>query len=188
MKKLICIVGKTRSGKDQISKILKQKKNINQIVSYTTRPKRPEETDDVEHHFISNTEANMMLVDREDDILAYAKKPSGVQYFALISDIVDDITTYIIDPEGLRILRKKHEDKFQIIAVYVEANENDIIERAEKLGNNIAGLKSRLKDEQFEFDSFRDSKEYDFVISNLGTLEELEHEVNRIFQTIHENK
>ena len=45
MKTIICIVGKTGTGKDTIAKYLYNKYGIDAICSYTTREKRDYETD-----------------------------------------------------------------------------------------------------------------------------------------------
>jgi len=43
------LIGKTSSGKDTVARYIKDAYGINQVVSYTTRPKRPCETNGVEH-------------------------------------------------------------------------------------------------------------------------------------------
>ena len=39
-KKLICIIGRTGSGKDTVAKWLQKEKKLKPVVSYTTRPIR----------------------------------------------------------------------------------------------------------------------------------------------------
>ena len=54
MGKIFCLMGKSSSGKDTIFKELNEDKELNlkPIVSYTTRPKRINESDGVEYFFI----------------------------------------------------------------------------------------------------------------------------------------
>lgn len=54
MGKIFCLMGKSSSGKDTIFKELKEDKDLRlkPIVSYTTRPKRTNETNGVEYYFI----------------------------------------------------------------------------------------------------------------------------------------
>ena len=54
MGKIFYMMGKSSSGKDTIFKeILKKKElNLHQIVLYTTRPARANETDGVQYHFV----------------------------------------------------------------------------------------------------------------------------------------
>ena len=61
---IIAIVGASGSGKTTLSKLLEEQCGIIPIVSYTTRPKRIEETNGVEHWFVSEDEMparNLML-------------------------------------------------------------------------------------------------------------------------------
>ena len=51
-KTIICLVGKTGTGKDTIAKFLYETFGIESICSYTTRPKRDYEINGVEHYFI----------------------------------------------------------------------------------------------------------------------------------------
>ncbi len=55
MGKIFCLMGKSSSGKDTIFKEIKDDRDLNlkPIISYTTRPKRVNETDGVEYFFIS---------------------------------------------------------------------------------------------------------------------------------------
>jgi len=56
----IVLSGYTATGKDLAIKYISNKYNIPIAVSYTTRPKRPLETEGVEYHFISYEEFNSM--------------------------------------------------------------------------------------------------------------------------------
>ena len=72
--KLICIVGETASGKDSIIKAAVEKMSnyeIRTVCSYADRPKRENETDGIEHYFITTEEFNKLKEERKDDILAY---------------------------------------------------------------------------------------------------------------------
>ena len=76
---IIAIVGRSGNGKTYMAEFLRKKMNIPTIVSYTTRRKRPGETDGVEHFFIGSEQ-----VPEGDDMLAYTVF-GGEQYFALHS-------------------------------------------------------------------------------------------------------
>ena len=58
MGRIFCLMGKSSSGKDTIFKEIKDDKDLNlrPIISYTTRPKRVNETDGVEYFFINTDE------------------------------------------------------------------------------------------------------------------------------------
>ena len=56
---LFYIMGKSSTGKDTIYKKITEKIDIEEYVSYTTRPMRDEEKDGREYHFISEDKMNM---------------------------------------------------------------------------------------------------------------------------------
>lgn len=60
MGKIFCLMGKSSSGKDTIFKEINDDKDLDlkPIVSYTTRPKRINETNGVEYFFINTDELN----------------------------------------------------------------------------------------------------------------------------------
>ena len=83
---VICIVGASGSGKTHMSKFLYEGFGIPMIVSMTTRPKRRNEVDGIDHKFVSK-----QVLEKEkkaDNILAYTKYGDH-EYCALHSDIKD---------------------------------------------------------------------------------------------------
>lgn len=60
MGKIFCLMGKSSSGKDTIFKEINEDKDLDlkPIISYTTRPKRINETNGVEYFFINKDELN----------------------------------------------------------------------------------------------------------------------------------
>ena len=53
--KIFCLIGKSSSGKDTISKILlhDEELNLKPVIPYTTRPKRYNESQGLEYHFVA---------------------------------------------------------------------------------------------------------------------------------------
>ena len=73
-KQIFCFVGETNSGKDTIvNKICEMDKRFSTVVSYTSRPKRDNETDGVEHHFVDSDTIKDIMTNRPDDVVAYTK-------------------------------------------------------------------------------------------------------------------
>ena len=57
MYNIIALIGKSGSGKDTIMKeIIKQKSDLHEIISCTTRPKRENEIDGVNYYFLTPSE------------------------------------------------------------------------------------------------------------------------------------
>ena len=64
--KLICLVAPSASGKDFVFNIaLKMIKNLQPIISHTSRPMRSGEQDGIQYHFVSLTEVTDMLNNNE---------------------------------------------------------------------------------------------------------------------------
>lgn len=61
MGKIFCIMGKSSSGKDTIFKLLNEEdtEGLKDVVIYTTRPKRNNETNGLEYYFIDKEELSM---------------------------------------------------------------------------------------------------------------------------------
>ena len=58
---ILILVGKTASGKDTILNQLVKKHGYKKIVTYTSRPMRKGEKQDVTYHFISSQEFQKMI-------------------------------------------------------------------------------------------------------------------------------
>ena len=170
--KLICLVGQTASGKDTIANYLRDTYGYKQVCSYTTRPKRPNETNGVEHYFISDEEMEKLRYDR--DVVAYTRIDSeleatkGFEYCAKLKDVLT-ADVYIIDPNGIKYMREKFPD-IQIITVFVDADEQ--VRKVRALKRDPKGLSAFEKRERNEYEQFRDfkkSKSYDYIIeTNAG--------------------
>ena len=60
--KIIAISGFSGAGKDTIAKDIAKLFDLNVVVSYTTRPRRPNEEEGVEYFFISDNEFCTKLI------------------------------------------------------------------------------------------------------------------------------
>lgn len=60
MGKIFCIMGKSSSGKDTIFRLLSEENNygLKEVIGYTTRPKRINETNGIEYYFINEENLN----------------------------------------------------------------------------------------------------------------------------------
>lgn len=100
MGKIFCIMGKSSSGKDTMFKFLKEDKDLDLIpvIPYTTRPKRNNETEGVEYHFIDETalqqyaQSGKIIEKREYHTV------NGIWYYCTIDDGKIDLScgNYIV--------------------------------------------------------------------------------------------
>lgn len=56
MDKMLVLIGKAASGKDSVREILVKKHGFHSIVTYTTRPMREGEIQDITYHYISEND------------------------------------------------------------------------------------------------------------------------------------
>ena len=126
MKTIICIVGKTGTGKDTIAKYLYNKYGIDAICSYTTREKRDYETDGKEHWFI--TKDKMDYIKNNEHMLGYTiNDKTGIEYCATAESINDNYVVYIINPNGIKYMQKHLPEGFVLKYIYCELDENIIL-------------------------------------------------------------
>ena len=62
---IIVLVGKTASGKTTVANELCKNHGYKRIITYTTRPMRENEIQDVDYHFISDEQFNEMVENNE---------------------------------------------------------------------------------------------------------------------------
>lgn len=124
---IICIVGPSGSGKTTMARFLEKALNIPMLVSYTTRPKRLNEIDGVDHRFV--TEAEMPS---RDEMLAYTKF-GNYHYWMPLEEVEDKcICTYVIDEKGLLELAKNFSDQFNLFSILVKRDADKLIAQVGK--------------------------------------------------------
>lgn len=199
---IIAIVGKSGSGKSTIAQYFHDR-GINVLQSYTDRAPRSKE--EWGHIFI-NTETAMQYATSDKSLNANKPVPSNKlaediiaytyfdkhHYFAKKQQYKNHgITLYIIDPDGIKTLKRRVTDA-DIITVYINAEE--IIRYNRMLDRFIDANKNKTKDKEDLTDKAKNSAyerivndekkfsiiECDFVIDNNGSLEDVIDKFNKI--------
>ena len=129
---MICIVGRSGSGKDYLANEF-AKLGYKVIKSYTTRPKRNENEDT--HIFITPEEAKTFTDKVAETTI------NGYEYFATFEQVKNN-DIYIIDPEGLKPLTKNINGREPIYIIYVYS---DFDERKEKAISRSADKEKELE-------------------------------------------
>jgi guanylate kinase len=161
-KTIICIVGRTSSGKDYISKRLSTILDYPLVVSHTTRPKRDNETNGVEHWFDNKEEFDALI--QNNTVIAYTKI-GEYEYCALLEDIGDN-AIYIIDPKGIEYLKQNFKDKIKLKIIYVYCDEYIRKARASTRSDFKDAWEKRNKDEDVQFTEFESNRQWDLLIDN----------------------
>lgn len=167
---IICIVGPSGSDKTTLARFMEKAMNIPMLVSYTTRPKRDNEVDGIDHRFV--TEDEMLS---KDEMLAYTNF-GGYHYWMPLSALQDvNICTYVIDEKGMLMLQNRYSDDFIIIGVLIKRDKQHLIQK--------------VGEERVKRDLDRitiPEEKYSMVIENNGRIEDFLAESFKIFNEIFE--
>ena len=156
-KPLICLIGKSGSGKNYIASKL-ERKGFTSVKSYTTRSMRPDDPNDINTHtFISPDRVS----EYKDDIVADTYF-NGNYYFATASQL-NAADIYILDVVGLKQLYKNYKGK-DILAFYFECDSSICGDRMAKRGDSDEAIMSRL---QYDAEAFKGAEELcDYIVTN----------------------
>ena len=157
-KPLICIIGKSGSGKNYIANRL-AKRGYSSVKSYTTRAIRlNDELDKDTHIFITPDRVE----DYKDDIICSTTFNNNF-YFATRKQLNEN-DIYILDAEGLKqLFRSDYKDK-DIIPIYVDCNNSLLRERMVKRGDSEESIQQRIENDKVAFETAESL--CDFVIKN----------------------
>lgn len=135
MGKIFCIMGKSGSGKDTILKEINKVEGLDlkTIVTYTTRPRRSNETDGVEYFFIDKERLNVFNEDGKIIECRVYDTVYGKWYYSTIDDgqIDLDNNNYIIivTLEAYSAFRKYFGDE-KLVPLYINIDDGVRLERA----------------------------------------------------------
>jgi len=165
MNKIFAIIGPAGSGKTSLVKEL-QRRGIPKMVSYTTRPPKPDETDGVDYHFV-NSEGFVKAQPFEK--VSYG----GYLYGLRKEEILDKVNQFPIsvvdvDMEGVIQLKKLLGERLESICVLVD--KETIFSRFMMHGDKLEDVKSRIEKAETlgEYDDWQCA---DHVVKNTGTIE-----------------
>lgn len=180
------IVGETCSGKDSIVNALCEQLNLRPVVSYTNRPKRETETEGVEHYFRSKKEFRKIKKDKKN-IIAYTKiyqpknkfddichkvfpffyKNDGYEYLAT-KDELEKSDLYVIDPNGINYLTKRHPE-IDFAIIYIHADMETRINRSiNNRSENVEIFMERCRNESDQFARFFSELDVDNQCSSVN--------------------
>ena len=159
---LICLMGRTASGKDTLANKLAERTGLKQIISYTTRERRVNEGDT--HIFISNEEYQNL---EDSGQIAAFTKIGPYRYCCTIDQLYEN-DIYVIDPVGVKHLRELNLPNLRLITVYVNTPDEVRKERAlSKRGDDRLVFMKRDMDERSQFREMLRNADFDYAISNI---------------------
>lgn len=143
---LFLLVGMSGSGKTSIAEALKEKYGLTSIQSYTTR--KPRYDNEQGHIFVDKE-----TFDSLQDKVAYTKFNNN-EYCATAEQIENN-DIYVIDPKGIKELRKNYKGKKIIYTIYIECKLSDRYERMRKRGNSCDEALKRIINDAGEFKNYK---------------------------------
>ena len=170
IKIIYCILGVSGTGKSTIAREVSKILNIPIVISYTSRPIRPNEQEGVDYHFVDNK----YFDDNFDDFIEmreYTVYDGSVwKYGFKKSDLIPEKGDYlvVIDPGGFYSF-KRFFGNFAIKPILIDSHMHDIMARINKRGDNPKEIERRLADDCARFADFME-KENCEIINNTQNL------------------
>jgi guanylate kinase len=159
---LICLMGKTASGKDTLANKLCERAGLRQVISYTTRERRVNEGDT--HIFISDDEYKTL---EDSGRIAAFTQIGPYKYCCTVNQLYEN-DIYVIDPVGVQHLRELDLPNLRLVTVYVNTPDDVRRERAlNKRGDDKFTFMKRDMAERDQFRAMLRNADFDYAVSNL---------------------
>lgn len=159
---IICLMGKTASGKDTLANKLCERTGLRPVISYTTRERRTNEGDT--HIFISDEEYQAL----EDSGRIATFTQIGPYKYCCTIDQLYESDVYVIDPIGVQHLRELDLPNLRLVTVYVNTPDDIRKERAlNKRGDDRLAFMKRDMAEREQFRTMLKNADFDYAISNI---------------------
>lgn len=159
---LLCIMGRTASGKDTLVNKLCERTGLRQIISYTTRERRLNEGDT--HIFISDKEYQAL---EDANQIATFTQIGPYKYCCTVEQLYQN-DVYVIDPIGVQHLRELNVPNLRIVTIYINTPDEIRKERAlnQRRDDRLTFMKRDL-DERAQFREMLRNADFDYAISNI---------------------
>lgn len=182
MHTLYCIVGRTAVGKSTITRMVAEKLGMAVLQSFTTRPKREAELKHdptkLDHIFVSKEDAKVY----QNKMVAYTEI-NGYEYWCNLSQLYTS-DFYVIDPNGIRYLKKYIEDNeidnLRLVVINIKMPYVTSISNATKRGQSIQEFQQRYDSETTQFDEFEKDGYVDYKVLNDSTLHRAVEKLTKI--------
>lgn len=142
---ILCLIGKSASGKTFVRDKLVKECGYKSLVTFTSRPPRKNEKQDITYRFISKEDFEQKI---EEGFFAEWKKydtEQGVWYYGTaLTDCydADDDTVTILTPDGVRDLQAI---EIPMVVIYLYSNLNTIKQRLSIRCDNQKEVERRMK-------------------------------------------
>lgn len=132
MYKLFCLVGKSNTGKDTLAEALLgvPELGLSRLVLYTTRPRRPMDTEGETYHFVSPDQLEVLirergLIERRDYHTEH-----GLWTYCTLSDAEAQAHRLTVTPLPALCAYREHFGHSAVVPLYIEVPDQDRLLRA----------------------------------------------------------
>jgi guanylate kinase len=159
---LLCVMGRTASGKDSLVNKLCERTGLTQIISYTTRERRTDEGDT--HIFVTTEDYEIMKANGE--VAAYTEIAENL-YWTTVNQLYEN-DVYIIDPIGVEVLKKLNLPNLRLVTVYINTPDELREDRAFHLRkDDKEKFRIRNLSERSQFRNMLKDANFDYAVSNI---------------------
>ena len=159
---LLLIIGRTASGKDTLVNKLCERTGLKQLISYTTRNRRQNESNT--HIFVSENDYYEMLNNNQ---IAVDTNIAGNFYWSTI-DLLYESDIYVVDYIGYQKLKELNLPNLHLISVYINTPDHIRKERAlNKRGDDKLVFMKRDIAERDQFRMMLKCSDFDYAVSNI---------------------
>ena len=176
MKSIVCLMGKSATGKDFIMNNLIKEYGFKRVISHTTRPIRNGETDGKEYYFTSKEEFLGMAFDETFiETREYNIANGEIWHYGLSKheiDLTDDNKyVVILDFNGLKALERYLKDiemEDRLISVYIEARAQVRLQRSlnregEMTDEQVKEILHRFEADEKDFEGAKEHSTFTFA-------------------------
>ena len=165
MKKIICLIGKSGSGKSTIEQKLCSDLEINHVISHTTRPPRKEELDGLDYFFCTDyyfEEERENFIEQRLYKVINKDGTKGIWRYGLHrNSIKEGLNVVVIDVNGYKALRV-YFGKQNVLPFFIHCSDstrlNRVLLRGD--GSNELELMRRFAADEEDFKDFIESHNY----------------------------
>ena len=123
--KLIALFGPSGSGKDTLAKILAMRRDVSEVITCTTRPKRDYEQDGVDYYFLTVEDFTTKVL---DNTMLEATSFRGWFYGTPIESLdTEKINVGVFNIQGVEYLLR--DDRLDVLPVYVVCEDKTRLQR-----------------------------------------------------------
>ena len=159
---LLCLLGKTASGKDLLANKLCERAGLKKLISYTTRERRVDEGDT--HIFISDEEYQTL---EDSGQIAAFTQIGQYKYCCTIKQLYEN-DLYIIDYRGLQHLRELNLPNLRLVTVFINVPDDVREYRAlNQRKDDKAKFRARSFAEREQFREMLKNADFDYSVSNI---------------------